>query len=137
MMITLHIKDNEIINYNGTYSVVVRGEFNNPTAQEYRFLTCNPQNILVTEKYDYTLFSYKLYLKEKKIKQKWWFFKTEEIITHDVQIYSSNSVMTYIWALPSYNIDLFGEFMFELIIDKENYKKLNFHRELQKIKKDI
>jgi len=132
-MIVLDRDNVEIVSYSGFYSVILRGKFNEITTQEYRFLSCHPANILITEKFEYDSFSYKLFLREKK-KVKFWKFFTREVVTeYNLVIYSTNSLTQHMYSFPNYDYNLYGDFVFEMIISRKNYKKYIFQNELKNV----
>lgn len=131
-MIIIDSKNVEYVSYGGFYTVILRGKFSEITQQEYRFISCHPANILITENFQYDSFSFKLSLKEKK-KIKKWFWQKEVITEYALVIYSTNSLTQHMYSFPTYDYNLYGEFVFEMVISRENYKKYVFQKELREL----
>lgn len=133
-MIVLHTNKAQYVSYGKElFTVILEGEFKGIDHKEYRFVTCNPANLLVGEGYEYETFSYRLILREKQIVKKWFFFEREETVEYTIQLYSINSMMNYVYTLPAYNSNLCGEFVYEMVITKANYKKYIFKQELKQL----
>jgi hypothetical protein len=134
-VINLDKNDIQVNSFNDYYIIYLEGTFHDLTPHEYRFLTFTPHNILYEKDIDvkHSEYYYKAELTETEMVPRKYIpiLKKKQEKHHFVTINSYNNSTSYAFLLPYYDASLHGTFRFELIVSKDEYKRIMFKKTLE------